>query len=137
MTAHPRRLRSDAGVVLVTSLVKLVLVLGILGVVGYDSFSVLVGQYRVRDDAATAARAGSDALHATGRQSAAYAAVSAFAQEHGDVVVRQGPTTTPDGRRNAWFVELRRDAHTLVTSYVPGLKNYVVAQADSTASDPL
>jgi hypothetical protein len=57
-----------------------------------------------------------------------------FAAQNGDVVVRQGPA--PE-RKNGWYVELRREARTIVASYVPRAKDSVVATASSTASDPL
>jgi hypothetical protein len=134
----PRRVRgNDAGLVLVGALVKFLLVVGIVGVIGYDSLSILTTQYSVRDDASAAAIAGHDALaNAMGRQSAAYAAVLAYAKDHGDVVVSQGPSNT-SGRRYSWTVELRRDAHTIIASRLPRVKQYVVATASASASDPV
>jgi hypothetical protein len=128
--------RADAGVVLLTTLTKVVVVLAIIGTLGYDSMSMLTTHYAVRDDAQAAALAGHDALRNTGHQAAAVAAVLAYAKEHGDIVVHQGVSTTSPGK-NSWSVELRKEARTMVASHVPKAMNYVTASASSTASDPL
>jgi hypothetical protein len=134
VTAYPRRRANDAGAILVSTLTKVLLVLAVIGTIGYDSLSIFTTQYRVRDDAVQAALAGNIALHTTGSPAAARAAVIRYAAQNGDVIVRQGPA--PD-RKNGWYVELRREARTIVASYVPRAKDSIVATASSTASDPL
>ena len=135
MTRRHRQ-RDDAGLVLLTTVTKVLLTLSIVGAIGYDSLSILTTQYSVRDDALAAAQIGHDALHSTGTASAAYAAVLAYAKEHGDIVVHQGLSKTSP-RKNTWTVELKKQARTMVASHVPSVKNYVVATASSSASDPL
>jgi len=135
MTSRRPR-RGDAGVIVIGALAKVLLALAVIGAIGFDSLSILTTQYSVRDDAQAAALAGHEALQSTGKQEAAYAAVLAFAKEHGDVVVSQGLSTTSKAK-NTWTVELRKQARTMVASYVPKVKNYIVATATSSASDPL
>jgi len=129
-----RRPHGDVGVILVSTLTKLVLVLAVVGTIGYDTFSILTTQYRVRDDVLGAAQLANQVLHDGHTAQAATAAVRKYAADHGDVVVHQGPVT---GRKNGWTVELRREAHTIAASYVPKAKNYVVASSTATASDEL
>jgi streptogramin lyase len=134
VTARARRHDQDAGVILVSTLSKVLLVLAVIGMLGFDSLSIAATQFHVRDDAVGAALAGNVALHSTGNTEAAKRAVLKFAADNGDVVVRQGPA--PD-RKNGWFVELRRDARTIVAGHLPKISTYVVAISSSTASDPL
>jgi hypothetical protein len=134
VTTSRRRACPDAGAILVSTLTKVLLALAIVGTIGYDSLSVLTSQYRVRDDAVSAAQAGHDVLHNTGRKDAAAAAVVKYAEEHGDIIVKQGPAP---GKQNGWYVSLRREARTIVTGYLPKLKDSVIGTAESTASDPL
>ena len=116
------------------TLAKLLLVFAVIGVLGFDSFSIIGAQVGVRDDAQAAAQAGHDAYVNTESAQAAYAAVLKYADEHGDVVVRQGFST---GKHHTVTVELQRTAKTVFAHYVPKVKTYVVADAVSRATDPV
>ena len=131
--AAPQQHR-DSGAILVSTLTKVLLVLAVIGMIGFDSLSIVSTQVHVRGDAEQAALVGNTALHESGSQAGAKAAVLKFAAQNGDVVVRQGPV--PD-RKNGWFVELRREARTIVAGHLPRISSYVVATATSTVSDPL
>ena len=120
--------------ILVSTLSKVLLLLAVIGMLGFDSLSIASTQFHVRDDAVGAALAGNIALHSTGNKEAAKRAVLKFAADNGDVVVRQGPATD---RKNGWFVELRREARTIVAGHVPKIQSSVVATSSSTVSDPL
>jgi len=124
----------DSGVILVSTLAKVLLVLAVIGMMGFDSLSIVSTQVRVRSDAEQAALVGNTAMHQSGSQAGAKAAVLKFAAQNGDVVVRQGPVAD---RKNGWFVELRRDARTIVAGHLPKISSYVVATSSSTVSDPL
>lgn len=133
-TARGRALRSDAGVLVVGTLTKLLLFLAVVGTLGYDALSMAAAQVGVRDDAQEAALAGHDVLMGHGTPQMAYAAVLKYARDHGDEVV---PTGFVVGTGNSVTVVLRREAHTIVSSHIPRLQNYVVATSTSTARDPL
>jgi hypothetical protein len=118
----------------VGTLAKLLLAFALIGTVAYDGLSIASAQVGVRDDAQAAALAGHDAYANSGSAQAAYAAVLKYADEHGDVVVRQGFSTGP---HHTVTVELQRTARTVVAHYVPKVKSYVVADAVSRATDPV
>ena len=120
--------------VLVGTLAKLLLAFAVVAAIAFDSFSVISAQVGVRDDAQAAAQAGHDAYANTGSAQAAYAAVLKYADAHGDTVVRQGFSTGPN---HTVTVELQRKAHTIVASYLPKVKTYVIADAVSRATDPV
>lgn len=132
----PRAVRRthDAGAILVTTVTKVLLVLAIIGMAGFDTLSIVSSQVRVRDDAQQAALVGNNALHQNGGVAGAKNAVLRFAAENGDVVVRQGPVPNV---KNGWFVELRREARTVVAGHLPKIQSYVVATSSATVSDPL
>ena len=130
--AHDRH--RDAGAILVSTLSKVLLVLAVIGMIGFDSLSIVSTQVKVRGDAEQAALIGNTTLHQGGGQAAATKAVLKFAADNGETVVRQGPV--PD-RKNGWFVELRREARTIVAGHVPKIQSSVVATSSSTVSDPL
>lgn len=136
--AHTRnrssRLPSDAGIVLLTTLVKVVLVLGLLGATVYDTISITATHVGVQDDAQAAAQAGHQVLEDRGTAKAAYAAVVAYAEEHGSTVVARSFSI---GSRRTVTVTLHRDAPTFVAKYLPRVDTYVSANYTATATDPV
>jgi hypothetical protein len=133
-TARAGGQHRDAGAILVSTLSKVLLVLAVIGMIGFDSLSIVSTQVKVRGDAEQAALVGNTALHQGGGQAAATKAVLTFAAANGETVVRQGPVPN---RKNGWFVELRREARTIVAGHVPRIQSYVVATSSATVSDPL
>lgn len=132
--ARQRSRRSDAGVLVVGTLTKLVLFLAVVGTFGYDAISITAAQVGVRDDAQEAALAGHDVLMNHGTPQMAYAAVLSYAKEHDDQILPSGFVI---GTGNSVTVVLSREAHTIVSSHLPRLKDYVVATSTATARDPL
>jgi hypothetical protein len=129
-----RARRSDAGVLVVGTLAKLMIFLAVLGTVGYDALSIAAAQVGVQDDAQAAALAGHDVLANHGTPQMAYTAVLAYADSHHDEVVASGFVIGAD---NAITVVLSRTAHTIVSSHLPRVKDYVVATATATVQNPL
>jgi hypothetical protein len=132
VTRRAHLARSDAGLVVVSTAVKLLLTLAVVATAGYDSISMLATHMTAQNDADQAALAGNIILDRHGSQYAAYEAVVASAQDNGDVVVPSGFAIGPN---NAVTVELRRQAHTLVASHLPRIKDYTVVTVTSTVSD--
>jgi hypothetical protein len=124
----------DAGYILVSTLVKLVVTLAIVGTAGYDAFSLMATHIQVEDHASQAASIGHDKLKKTKSAQAAYAEIVKFAEEHGETVV---PDSFRVGPKRSVTVTLTKTASTIAASHIPGLKNYVVAVATSTSTDPL
>jgi hypothetical protein len=126
--------RGDAGVLVLGTLARLILVVAIIGTIVYDGISMTTTHLSVRDDAQAAAQLGYEALRDKGTERAAYLAVLAYARDHGDAVIPAGFRV---GANHSVTVELRRSAKTLVSSYLPKINGYVVATASATASDPV
>lgn len=127
------RSEGDLGVIVVGTLAKVLLILAVVGAVGYDAFSVTTTQLALRDHAQHAAIVAHDAYRASGSPQAAYAAALSYARETGDTLVRSGFSTGPNHRVT---VELRREAPSLIAGHLPRVKDYTVAVTTATASDP-
>jgi hypothetical protein len=132
-TTLRHRLRvEDAGLIVVSTLVKLLLVVGLLAVTAYDSVTMSINALSLKDNAQAAAQEGHQVLHDRNDPQAAYDAVVRFAKERGLTVV---PQSFAVGSRNTVTVELRREAPVIVARYIPRLNSYVVATATASASD--
>jgi hypothetical protein len=118
----------------VSSLVKTLFWVALVGLVGFDLISVAVTQVSVRSDAQQAAQIATDTLRTTKNVDAAYAAVVAYAAKNGDTVVPSGFSTGP---HSSVTVELKRTARTFIIVHLPRVSQYTVGQASGTASDPL
>jgi hypothetical protein len=130
-----RARNSDTGAIVVGTLAKLMIFLALIGTAGYDSISLASTHITVQDDAQEAAQVGHDILVRHGTPQAAYAAVLAYCDQHQDTLVADSFVV---GKANhSVTLTLRRDAHTIVSSHLPRVKNYVVATASATAKDPL
>ena len=129
------RLRAeDVGLIVVSTLTKVLLVLAVLGIAGYDAISMSINAISLRDDAQAAAQAGHQALQDHKGAKAAYAAVMQYADQNGLTVV---PQSFAVSSRNTVTVELRREAPTIAARYLPGVNSYVVATASGSANDPV
>lgn len=124
--------RSDAGLLVVGTGIKLLALLAVIGVTGYDGISMVATHMTAKDDADQAALAGNTVLDHRGTAQAAYDAVVSFAHDHGDVVIPAGFAIGPN---NAVTVELRRVAHTIAAAHLPRIKDYTVVVVTSTVSD--
>jgi hypothetical protein len=124
----------DAGVVMVGTLTKLVVVLGLIGAAGFDSISIVATQMSLRDHTQVAAQIGHQVLHDKGTPEAAYAAVVKYAKSNGDAVVAKGFAVSA---RDTVTVTMRRDASTIAAKYLPGISSYVTSTASATATNPV
>lgn len=132
-TTLGHRLRvEDVGVIVVSTLVKVLLVVGVLAVIGYDSVTMTINSLSLKEDAQAAAQEGHQVLHDRRDPQAAYNAVVRFAKEQGLTVV---PQSFAVSARNTVTVELRREAPVILARYIPRINSYVVATATASASD--
>lgn len=134
-SVRARSRRDDTGAIVVGTLAKLMIFLALIGTAGYDSISLASTHITVQDDAQEAAQIGHDILVRHGTPQAAYAAVLAYCDEHQDTLV---PDSFEIVKANhSVTLTLTREAHTIVSSHLPRVKNYVVATATAVAKDPL
>jgi Tfp pilus assembly protein PilV len=122
----------DVGVIVVSTLTKVLLVLGVLGIAGYDAVAMSINTVSLKDDAQAAAQAGHQVLHDRKDPQAAYNAVVRYAKDHGLTVV---PQSFAVSSRNTVTVEVRREAPTIAARYIPRINSYTVATASGSASD--
>jgi hypothetical protein len=103
---------------------RLVVVLGILGVFGYDGFAVLSNNVSTENDAQTAAYAASNAWHNDNKNiDLAYqAAVQSLAGKD-DTVLTTGFTVDPQGMVH---LLVRHTAHTVVFNRIGPLKHLTI-----------
>jgi len=126
---------SDAGVVVIGTLAKLMIFLAVIGSAGYDSLSLVAAHVSVVEDAQEAAMIGHGVLARSGNAQEAYSAVLEYCDEHGDTLAKNGFAI--EVKNHAVTVTLARQAHTIVSARLPKLKDYVVATATATSKDPL
>ena len=130
-----RARHADTGAIVVGTLAKLMIFLALIGTAGYDSISLASTHITVQDDAAEAAQVGHDILVRHGTPQAAYAAVLAYCEQHQDTLVPDSFVIVK--ANHSVTLTLRREAHTIISSHLPRVKNYVVATASAVAKDPL
>lgn len=128
----PRRARGEVGAILVSSLVKFVLVIGILVVLVHDGFSLATTQVSLTDDAQQSAQAAHDSLQAGGTPAQAYQAALKYAQGRGDSIVKGGFVIARDG---SVTVVVERTAPTLVAGRISALDQYVTPHVSGTANN--
>lgn len=111
-------LGNDRGDMVVGWLARIVVVLAVIAVIGYDVITTVQGQVTAKDQAGTAATAGYESYAAGHNVQAAYQAALAAAKaadpadtiKPGDFVVTQSGLVT---------LKLTRPVHTLVAHYLP------------------
>jgi hypothetical protein len=124
----------DVGLIVVSTLTKVLLVLAVVAAVGYDSVAMSIAAVSIRDQAQAAAQAAHEVLHNTQDQRAALVAAQAYAVEHGDQLALKGFTV---GQHNTVTVTLTHETPTLVARYLPRINSLVVTSGTGTATDPL
>ncbi|MGN6522461.1 MAG: hypothetical protein ACTHMZ_04525 [Actinomycetes bacterium] len=134
---HPERRRlPDRGDIVLGWLTRLVVVLGALGIVGFDVISVAATQFTVADTASSAAVAARDDWQAHHDVQSAYDKARATAAE--DNAQNKVPAASfmvlPSGQ-----VELQvdRDASTILFGHLPVLKDWVHRTATNTSPAPV
>ena len=110
---------NDRGDIVLGWLTKVVAVLAVLGVIGFDLISLGTSYFQAEDHANAAARAAADAHRTGSNLQAAYDAALAEVVEHGDTIDAGSFTVAPDGRVS---LTLRRTAPTLIMEKVAPLR---------------
>ena len=111
----------DRGDIVLGWLTKLVVVLAVLGVIGFDLISLGTARFQAEDHAQSAVRAASSS-YASGKDlQQAYDAALAEVVEHGDTIDPQTFTVTPDG---AVTLTLHRTAPTMLVEKIAPLREW-------------
>lgn len=123
---------SDAGVIVLGWLTKIVLSLALVGLIGFDLISVTVANFSAGERGSTAARAASAACQASkGDVQQAYDAAFAVALEYADTIDTKNFSCLPNG---AVSLDYRHEAATLLMSKIGPLKKYSTATVTSEAA---
>jgi hypothetical protein len=115
---------NDRGAARLATMTWLVVVLAIIGVVGYDGFSALSSRVKAQNDAQTAAFAASQAWHNTENLDDAYQAAVTSVAGTGDVILTRHFVIDSDGTVH---LLLRRRANSIVFKRIGALRQYTVA----------
>ncbi|MHB8339817.1 MAG: hypothetical protein ACYDB7_01420 [Mycobacteriales bacterium] len=110
---------------------RLVAVLAVVALVGFDAVSLAVGHVGAVEDAQLAVQAAANAYHTTPTQSAALAAAEA-ALGSGDESVE--PASLRFGAGGQVTLTVRRHVVTLLMADIPGLKTHTFVYATVSAS---
>lgn len=127
--ADASQVSNDRGDIVLGWLTKLVVVLGLFGVVGFDLISVGAGRMQAEDHAQTAVRAANETYRSTPDLQAAYDAAVAAVVEHGDTIEAQSFTVAPDGRIT---LTLHRSVPTMILEKIAPVRGW--AEITSTVS---
>jgi hypothetical protein len=128
-------LSDDRGAMRVVTITKLLVVMVILGVCGYDTFAIMATRVHTEDDAQNAAYAASSTWNSTKNINEAYqSAVAAVAGKPCEKVLTQGFSIDPDGTAH---LTVTCTAHTLVVDKIGPLKHWIYAaeHGDSNSQD--
>jgi hypothetical protein len=128
-----RRPRGDAGAAAPWGLIRLAVVLGVLGTLGYDAASVAVTSFAVHQAADESAAAAATSWHQTNDVDTAYRAALARAERDDLTIAPARFSITPDGTVR---LRVHRTARTLVLARI-GLRSWTEVTADSSARDAL
>ncbi len=120
-------MREDRGSVMLAWLTKIVLILGVLGMLAFDGISLVRTEFVVADHANTAAAAAADAYAQTHDVQKAYDAALALAIPQSETIDPKTFTVRPtDGHV---LLTLRREAQTLWLYRIGPLKKYLIQSA--------
>ena len=111
----------DRGDIVLGWLTKLVVVLAVLGVVGFDLISLGTARFQAEDHAQSAVRAASAAYRTPADLQAAYDAAYAEVVEHGDTIDATTFSVAPDGTVT---LTLRRTAPTLLVEKLGPVRDW-------------
>jgi len=127
-----RSLSDERGVIRVVTMTRLVVILAIIGVLGFDTFSVMSTHINTENDAQNAAYAASQAWHNNPNIDQAYqAAVSAVANDPKEKVLTTGFTVDTDGTVHLTVV---RKAKTVLFGHIGAMKDWIVATENGDAN---
>jgi hypothetical protein len=118
-----RTVGNDRGLVRLITITRVVVLLAIVGVFGYDGFAILSNHVSTENDAQTAAYAASQSYHDHPNLSLAYQAAEQSVAGKGETVLTQGFRVDTDGTIH---LLVRRTVHTVVFGRVGPLKHLTV-----------
>lgn len=125
-------MRGDRGDIVLGWLTKLVVILGVLGVIGFDAISLVQARFQAADHATTAAVAAADDYRQNRDLQRAYNA--AFATVSGsDTIETKTFAVAADGTVT---LRLHREATTLMVGRIGPLKHFADAVATGTGRPP-
>ena len=119
----------DRGDIVLGWLTKLVVTLGVLGVIGFDLVSLGAARFQAEDHAQSAARAANESWKSAKDLQAAYDAAVAEVAEHGDTIDPQTFTVGADG---SITLTLHRTASTMVVEKIGPARSWT--EVDVTVS---
>jgi hypothetical protein len=116
---------NDGGAVRLATFTWLFAVLAIIGVFGFDGFSILSTRVTTENDAQTAAYAASAAWHSSQNLNGAYAAaVASLDGKKGDKVLVRGFVIDPTGEVH---LLVRNHARTILLGHISAVRHLSVA----------
>jgi hypothetical protein len=118
-TAH-----NDHGAMRTATVTWVVIVMAIVGVLGYDGFGIMTNNVHTEDNAQDAAFAASQSWHHDPNLNLAYQAAVTSLVGTGDKVLTKNFTVDPDGTIH---LLVRHTVQTVVFSRVGALRHYTVA----------
>jgi Tfp pilus assembly protein PilX len=122
----------DRGAILITSLLKFVVIVAIVGVIGLDAISLTTTQVRLHSAVQEAAQVGHDAYANSHSSPTTVQQVDLYAKRHGYTVPANGIVIAADGTVT---VTLAAKAQTIAAHYLSALNKYVDPQATATATN--
>ena len=122
----------DRGDIVLGWLTKLVAVLAVLGVLGFDAISLGAARFQAEDHAQLAARAAAESYRTGKDLQAAYDAAVAQVLEYGDTIDPQTFTVAPDGTVT---LTLQRVASTMVVERIGPARDWVNMTSTVSARD--
>ncbi len=122
---------SDRGDIVLGWLTKLVVILSVLGVIGFDLISLASTRFQAEDHAQSAARAAAGAYDGPATLQTSYEAALAAVVDHGDTIDPQSFSVLADGTVT---LTLRRGAPTLLVEKVAPLRGYADVQRTVSAA---
>lgn len=127
-----RQLRDDRGALRLVTITRLLVILAIVGILGYDTFAVMSCHVSTENDAQNAAYAASEAWHNNNQNiELAYEAARAAITNPNETVLTSNFTVDPDGTVH---LIVQRTAKTIVFGHLSFLHSWVVADEHGDAN---
>ena len=123
----------DRGDVILGWLTKLIVLVSLLGVVGFDAVTLGAAPFTTEDHAQTAARAAGEAYRATPNPQTAYDAALESIVTTGDTIDAPTFAVAPDG---SVTLTVRHETATLLVSKVPQLRRFTISSRTVTGRPP-
>ncbi len=124
----------ERGDVVLGWLVRIVIVLGLVAVIGFDTVAIASSRFSITDDANSAAEAANYAwVQNNGNVQAAYDAAAEYADSHQETLVQKSFTISRTGEVH---LTLESHATTLVVGRIGPLKKLAVTTGKGSATTP-